>query len=150
MDISLSVLSKLHLDVMISIDTIIFKQGVQHIYLVWFLPSKCKVLSREMESCYPLQVCIFYLKTYAPVITRFSHKERGAIPMGNETIFKKMLSYYPPLRKYIVCVFVSLSKISNQLYRVYIEQFNIHQFCLRKKYFSLNMHTNNINMKQTF
>ena len=51
-DRSLPVLSKLHLDVMISIDTIIFKQGVQHLNLVWFLPSKCKVLSREMESCY--------------------------------------------------------------------------------------------------
>ena len=48
-DRSLPVLSKLHLqvDVMISIDTIFFKQGVQHLNLVWFLPSKCKVLSRE-------------------------------------------------------------------------------------------------------
>ena len=36
-DRSLPVLSKLHLDVMISIDTIIFKQGVQHLNLVWFL-----------------------------------------------------------------------------------------------------------------
>ena len=95
-DRSLPVLSKLHLDVMISIDNIIFKQGVQHLNLVWFLPSKCKVLSREMESCYitgifNFRVCIFYLKTYAPVIACFSQRERGgegAIPMGNETILK--------------------------------------------------------------
>ena len=37
----------------------------------------------------------------------------GAIPMGNETILKKLLSNYPLLHKYVVCVvfFLSLSKI---------------------------------------
>ena len=119
MDISLPVLSKLHLDVMISIDTVIFKQGVQHISLVWFLPSKCKVLSRKMESCYitgifDLRYVYFILKTYAPVITRFSHRERGegGNTHGEWDDFKKVLSYYLPLRKYMVCVFVSVSKIT--------------------------------------
>ena len=37
--------------------------------------------------------------------------ERGGDTHGEWDDFKKMLSYYPALRKYMVCVFVSLSKI---------------------------------------
>ena len=42
-----------------------------------------------------------------------TERERGEgrYPWGMRPFLKKMLSYYPPLCKYMVCVFVSLSKI---------------------------------------
>ena len=69
--------------------------------------------------------------------TFFPQKGRGggggggaAIPMGNETILKKMLSYYPRLRKYMVCVFVSLSKIPCTCHQIgYLENTDEVQSC---------------------
>ena len=105
---------------MISIDTIIFKQGVQHLNLVWFLPSKCRSYLEKWKAVtlqeYSTSGMFILFEDLCTCHCMFFPTERerggeGAMPMGNETILKKLLSNYLLLHKYVVCVFLSLSKI---------------------------------------